>query len=345
MLVFFQHIKSSQEMRIIQLLLLSFVLFFSNNIKAQDAIFTQFYASPLQINPAFTGNTAAPRIAVNYRDQWHNVPRAYSTFSASYDQFIENLNSGIGVTLLNDQAGDGIYQRNTANITYSYRLQTRKNLTLKLGVDMGVGQSNIDWNRLVFLDMIDPISGTISSATSQEVAPQELFKSYVDFGAGFVAYTKSFYAGFALKHLNSPSVSILDKNANVNTGLPIRYTFHSGYEIVFRQNRKKRPTAYLTPNILVVKQGPFGMVNLGVQGGMNGLFGGVGFRHAFRNADAVIVNVGMQKGIFKMGYSHDLTVNGLPNSWGAHEISLLLNFDELYDHSKPKYNDCFRFFR
>jgi hypothetical protein len=114
---------------------------------------------------------------------------------------------------------------------------------------------------------------------------------------------------------------------------------------VFEENRKNRPVTYLTPYLLLVKQGPFGMINPGIQGGLQGFFGGIGFRHAFRNADAVIVNFGVQKGIFKMGYSHDLTLNGLPNSWGAHEISLILNFDELYDRSKPNYNDCFRFFR
>ncbi len=312
---------------------------------AQDAIFTQFYASPLQINPAFTGSTVAPRVALNYRDQWHNVPRAYSTYSVSYDQFIDAFNSGIGVTIMGDQAGDGVYQRNVANVTYAYRLQTRSDLTMKLGVDLGIGQTNIDWGRLVFLDMIDPINGSISGAATQEVPPQAFNKSFLDFGAGFVAYTKSFYAGLALKHLNTPNISILDKNPTINTGLPIRYTFHAGYEMVYRQNRKNKPTAYLTPNILIAKQGPFGMVNLGVQGGINGLFGGIGFRHAFRNSDAILVNFGMQKGIFKMGYSHDITVNGLPSTFGSHEVSLLLNFDELIDHSKPKYNDCFRFFR
>jgi type IX secretion system PorP/SprF family membrane protein len=312
--------------------------------RAQDAIFTQFYASPLQINPAFTGNTIAPRIALNYRDQWRNVPRAYSTFSASYDQFIEKLNSGFGVTIIGDQAGDGIFQRNGANVTYAYRLQSRIGFNLKLGVEAGVGQTNIAWDKLVFLDMIDPING-ISGKATQEVAPQEFFKNYLDFGAGFVAYNKNLYFGLSLKHLNSPNTSILDKNTNINTGLPIRYAFHAGYELVLRENRKRKPVAYLTPNILVVSQGPFGMVNIGMQGGINGFFAGLGFRHAFRNADAILMNVGWQKGILKVGYSHDITINGLPNSWGAHEISVLLNFDELYDRNKPKYNDCFRFFR
>jgi type IX secretion system PorP/SprF family membrane protein len=317
----------------------------SATLFAQDAMFTQFNASPLQVNPAFTGTTLAPRLALNYRDQWHDVSKAYATFSASYDQFFEDMNSGIGVTLLSDQAAAGIYQRSNASLTYSYRLRTRNGINLKLGVDAGVGQTNVDWNRLVFLDMIDPINGTTSPIASQEIPPANFFKSFFDFGAGFVAYNKNFYVGLGLKHLNSPNISILDKKTNVNVGLPIRYTLTAGYEIVYRQNRKNKPTAYLTPNILIASQGPFSMVNLGVQGGMNGFFGGLGFRHAIRNPDAVLVTVGMQKGVFKMGYSHDLTINGLPNSFGSHEVSLLFNFEELYDRKKPKHLDCFSFFR
>jgi type IX secretion system PorP/SprF family membrane protein len=324
---------------------LFWISFFCILIKAdaQDAVFSQFYASPVLLNPAFTGSTLAPRVSLNYRDQWHNIPNAFATFAASYDQFFEKINSGIGVTLMNDQQGDGIIAKNNANITYAYRLQTRNYLTLKLGVEAGIGHSSLDWSRLVFLDQIDPVNGV--SGASQEIAPVSLSKTYADFGAGLVAYNKKFYVGVSLKHLNSPNINFLDKNANINTGLPTRFTFNTGYEFVYKQNRKNRPVTYVSPYLLLVRQGPFGMINVGAQGGMQGFFGGLGFRHAFRNSDAVIVNFGIQKGIFKIGYSHDITVNGLPNSWGAHELSLLLNFDELYDRSKPNYNDCFRFFR
>lgn len=311
---------------------------------AQDPMFTQYYATPVLLNPAFSGNTLAPRVALIYRDQWHNVPNAYSTFGASYDQFFEKFNSGIGVTLMADQAGDGIYKTNNANITYAYRVKTRNDVALKIGIDLGVGQTSLDWNKLVFLDMIDPLNGNIGG-TTQETAPTSLQRTYADLGAGFVAYSKKFYAGLSMKHLNSPNTNFLNANNNVNLGLPIRYTLNTGYEIVLKENRKHKATAYITPNILFVKQGRFGMINASVQGGLNNLFGGIGFRHALRNSDAVLINVGMQKGIFKIGYSHDITINGLPNSWGAHELSVVLNFDELYDRRKPNYLDCFRFFR
>ncbi|MFT5922039.1 MAG: hypothetical protein ACI8TS_001371, partial [Flavobacteriales bacterium] len=38
--------------------------------KAQDPEFTQFYANPLYLNPAFAGTARCPRLVMNYRNQW-----------------------------------------------------------------------------------------------------------------------------------------------------------------------------------------------------------------------------------------------------------------------------------
>ena len=37
---------------------------------AQDPEFTQFYANPLYLNPAFAGSSHCPRMNLNYRNQW-----------------------------------------------------------------------------------------------------------------------------------------------------------------------------------------------------------------------------------------------------------------------------------
>ena len=100
------------DSKIIRFSLLSFILFSSLTfLKAQDPVFSQFYASPMQTNPAFTGNTYNPFISLQYRNQWPAL-KAYVTYAATYDQTIPDLNIGVGLLLLSDNAGNGIFKTN-----------------------------------------------------------------------------------------------------------------------------------------------------------------------------------------------------------------------------------------
>ena len=51
---------------------------------AQDPAFSQFYANPLYLNPAFAGTNDCPRVNLNYRDQWPGIGRTYVTTSAKH---------------------------------------------------------------------------------------------------------------------------------------------------------------------------------------------------------------------------------------------------------------------
>jgi type IX secretion system PorP/SprF family membrane protein len=312
-------------------------------VSAQDPIFSQFHATPMQINPAFAGNTLAPRVALAYRDQWHNFNNAFSTAGITYDQFLPFINSGVGISLLSDRAGDNIYQKNALGLNYAYRLEVTNDMFIKIGVEAGATQSTIDWDRLIFLDQLDPVGGIVNG--TQEVRPTNLSKTYFDISSGMLLYSPDFYVGFSLKHLNTPDESYFNSNSNLNTGLPIRYAVQAGTQIPLDGRNKRKSTTFISPNILFVKQGPFAQVNVGANVGFGSIFAGAWYRNTFRNSDAIIAQVGFQKGIFKVGYSHDITINGLPNTWGAHELTMVFNFDALYDRSKPDYNDCFKIFR
>ena len=53
---------------------------------AQDIHFSQFFASPVLVNPANTGNfNGVARLGLNYRDQWGSVSVPYQTFSTYAD--------------------------------------------------------------------------------------------------------------------------------------------------------------------------------------------------------------------------------------------------------------------
>lgn len=61
-------------------------------VQAQDPLFSQFYANPLYLAPSFTGaGNKGTRVALNYRDQWPAVPRAFTTYSFSFDHYFEKF--------------------------------------------------------------------------------------------------------------------------------------------------------------------------------------------------------------------------------------------------------------
>jgi type IX secretion system PorP/SprF family membrane protein len=146
-----------------------------------------------------------------------------------------------------------------------------------------------------------------------------------------------------MKHLNTPNESLLGINDNLNTGLPMRFTVHGGAQIKVREGNKRKSAAFISPNIMFIKQGDFGQLNVGAYGSMGFVFAGIWYRQAFTNPDATILLVGVQKGIFKIGYSYDVTVSGLSGyTGGSHEISLTLNFER---DRGIDYSDCFQLFR
>ncbi len=315
---------------------------------AQDPIFSQFYAMPLQINPGFAGSSFAPRIGLAYRNQWTGFNSAYRTYAVSYEQKLDRLNSGIGFNIEGDNAGAGILKSTRLSAVYAYQLNLSDQLAIKLGVEAGAWQSNLNWDKLTFPDQIDPIGG-IGNNTG-ETRPDLTTQTRFDISAGMLVLSEKFYFGGALKHLNTPNEGFLLINNNVTTGLPLRYTLHGGTEIIVKKGNKRQAPSFISPNFLFVSQGPYKQLNIGAYAGMDVVFAGAWFRHTFRNADALILLAGFRKDMFKIGLSYDLTVSGLAGrSGGTYELSFGILFDQNESIRKKKsridINNCLRMFQ
>ena len=335
------------------LLALTFLALFGPVIPVwgQDPVFSQYYAAPLQSNPAFAGNTLLPRFGMHYRNQWPGLPNAYATYMVSYDQFVPLLNSGFGLTATGDVAGDGIYKTLAVSGLYSYRLEFSDGVYAKLGIEGTYLQRSLDWDRLVFYDQLDPVSGPLDPSgnpnLSGEQRPEDLVRGNVDFSAGLLVYSPTFYAGFSMNHLTTPDEGFLGINDNLYLGLPMRLSLMAGYQWSL-DNRRDSET-FLSPNVLYSRQGGFSQINAGMYGQFGLVFAGAWYRHSRVNPDAVIALVGLQQGILKVGYSFDLTVSGASGLGGAHEISLIFNLDNSErarrERRGSRYSDCLKMFR
>ncbi|MGD0711893.1 MAG: PorP/SprF family type IX secretion system membrane protein, partial [Bacteroidales bacterium] len=100
---------------------------------SQDPHFSQFYANPLYLNPAFAGSSVCPRLILNFRDQWPNIPGTFVSYSASYDRYVDNLSGGLGLIATADNAGDGTLNTEMISAIYSYHLKVSRTFSINAG--------------------------------------------------------------------------------------------------------------------------------------------------------------------------------------------------------------------
>ncbi|MEP7266042.1 MAG: PorP/SprF family type IX secretion system membrane protein [Saprospiraceae bacterium] len=317
---------------------------------SQDPVLSQFYSAPLLLNPAFAGNTSSPRIALNYRNQWPAISQAYRTYAVSYDQFFEAFNSGLGASILTDDAGHGIYKTTKVAGIYSYRLKVGKNSFIKTGLELGGVLASVGWDKLIFPDQLDPLYGDVSPGgspiPSNEIRPDKTNRAYLDLAMGTMFYNPHFYGGLSLNHINNPDVRFTRIIDGTSSGLPIRLTLHAGSQISITDARPGKSNIFVSPNILYTKQNNFSELLAGAYIGLGPLFTGLWGRLTPHNLDAAIINVGVRVKNMKISYSFDSTISSLTiRSGGAHELGIVINLDDQSLKKTVDYNDCFQLFR
>lgn len=280
---------------------------------AQDPEFTQFYANPLYLNPAFAGTAKCPRLNLNYRNQWPGIDNSFITYSASYDQHFDKLNGGLGLLIMNDQAGEGVLNTTHISLMYSYQLEVNRKFSIKFGAQGSYMQRALNTDNLRFGDMIDPYRGYVYN-TQEQIGSENA--GFFDASAGILGFSEKFYFGAAVHHLTEPDETFLSDN----TVLPRKYTGHAGAVLPFGIRHEDMSWS---PNVLYQLQGDFQQINLGVY--INK--GPVVFGLWHRIGDAFIALIGFETDEFKFGYSYDITTSRLSNkAAGSHELSLRINF-------------------
>jgi len=290
----------------------------SNEACAQDPAFSQFYANPLYLNPAFAGTNECPRVNLNYRDQWPGIGRTYITNSVSYDQHISAIGGGLGILVTQDRAGAGNLNTTFFSLQYSYRLKVNNQFAMKAGFEASYRTIKLDWSELTFGDMIHPRDGFIYG-TQEDIDNNPTNKGFPDFSAGLLGYSKNLFFGFAAHHLTTPNQGFISESE-----LPTKITAHIGGNIPLSKYSNNVTT--ISPNFLYQKQQDFQQFNYGVYVNRGPMVGGLWARHSLKNIDSFILMLGLIQDSFKFGYSYDITLSNLKNSntLGAHELSFTL---------------------
>jgi type IX secretion system PorP/SprF family membrane protein len=288
----------------------------SSNAYAQDPQFTQFYANPLYLNPAFAGSNNCPRICMNFRDEWPNIPGTFVTYSASYDQHVDALSGGIGLLATQDEAGESTLTTTNVSAIYAFQLPLSRSFTISAGFQATYHQKSVDWSKLTFGDMIDATRGFVYN--TNETATRTSI-GVPDFSAGIVGYSKNVFFGFAADHLTQPDESFVTGSSP----LPMKFTVHAGAMIPVNGHSIQDDQVTISPNVIFQKQQDFQQLELGFYAMKGPIVGGLWYR----NQDAIILLIGFQKKTIKMGYSYDVTISKLTEQTaGSHELSLTFQF-------------------
>jgi type IX secretion system PorP/SprF family membrane protein len=312
------------------LLLLSCCIFVLSY--GQDAEYSQFFANPLYLNPGFTGTSHAPRLAVNYRNQWPQKGSTYVNYSVSYDQFFPKMNGGLGFQFQNNKELNGLVETSSAYLFYSHHIKVNERLFFDAGLQAGMAYKKLDYGRLVFPDMIDQLTG--EDYPGQMEQPENSSIVYPDFGIGAMGQYDSYFFGASLMHLTQPNESIFEGDQKGK--LPMKITVHAGANTHKLHRGLLSKEFTVSPNIIYQQQGSFKQINLGIYLLEKSLAGGIWYRQNLGvQPDAVIVMLGIMRERFKIGYSYDWTLSKLSNySSGSHEISLILFRKEKHNSRK-----------
>ena len=329
-------------------LCLLFCLF--SEASAQDPQFSQFYASPLHLNPALTGGFAAKyRVSAIYRDQWRGpLEESIAVFGAAIDlrfdmnsRALEGDAAAAGLYFTSDQVGPFDLSTNTIALSGAYHkaLDLNNSKYLSAGVQLATTQRNLLYENLVFQDQFDGVD-QFNGVTTEDLPENNFSFGDFAFGINYVSTPSSgisLYLGATAHHLLEPQVSFYSNDQDeqqqilASSKLFRRYGFHGGIATDISENTR------IAPRVFFTNQGPHTSVSIGntfiIEPSRTDVFNmhlGAWIKLAQDFDDAISPDVlgflaGFGVGDLLIGLSYDLNLRDVVNyqtGQGAFELSI-----------------------
>ena len=314
-----------------KLLVFILLLSFHKIMNAQDIHFSQFYASPMNLNPALAGVIDGNfRVAGIYRNQWRSVSSPYVTIGGSFDLNLplDKLKDvvGAGLNVVNDKAGEGKLGMLNISLSAAYHKKLDKSGKhfIGLGIQPGFTQRTVSPNDLLFPNQfdgndLDPLKSSNENFTSNSI-------NYFDLNTGLLYSGKlskriGLMQGVSMYHLTKPKESFFNDD---DTRLQNRFTVHGGLRI------KLTDIIYLTPNYIFQYQDKAQEFNFGsalefhLKGKKETTILSLG--GWYRIQDAAIASISVDYKKLRLGASYDFNTSNLnpaTNSRGGVELTLI----------------------
>lgn len=313
-------------------ILLIILCFTTSIMQAQDIHFSQYFNSPLSLNPAETGRFDGDwRAYMNYRNQWSAIAYPFRTVSAGYDRnlFIGDQHFSLGAYVLNDQSGYVALKNSQVYLSTAYHRTISKN-NFTGGVQFGFVMKSVRYDQILFAnDWNESAKEWDPNFGSTDLDKDQLHYLDVNIGFGWSRKIRNMEieAGAAVFHVNQPSESF---DGNTTYKVPMRIAFQTSV----RTNIS--PTTFIKPGVLYYTMMGSRNMMIGGQAGfatktnrmnVSEIYGGLYLRNGIADpTDAMVAMVGAQIRKFTVNVSYDVNISSLSkytNSRGAFEISLI----------------------
>jgi len=248
-------------------------------VSAQDFHFSQFYASPLTLNPALTGNfNGFYRVTGIYRNQWPGLTQnkpAFSTPSISLDfsllkEKLKHGSLGVGLVFVNDQQNGKTFNVNhiLGSIAYNMGFGSRNQFQLGVGLQGGILTNKVDFAKLEFAEGYTFNGGTYTydqAQSGESLGTGGKMKG--EFNAGIFGKIEfkqgmRYYMGYSFNNATHYKSSYL-LNSIDQFRIPFRHTLHGGFEFEIKD------AAVLIPGYLFQSEAKATETNFGLTAGIH----------------------------------------------------------------------------
>lgn len=313
-----------------QTIYLILLLLTSSIAKSQDIQFSQFYAVPMYLNPAFAGSTHNIRGVLHQRLQWPKLDAKFTTSQLSVDGFSHRYKSGFGIMAIQDYQGASVISSSQIGAQYSYELHLSPKFTVRAGLGGDYLSRFLDYSTLRFPSQFNDSTGY--NGMSRDMANPR--KGIVSLSSGLLLYSKRVWLSVGAHHMNQPNQSFVGEVSR----LPLKMSFTAGYKIPLKESKQM---AYLeeeakdfsiTPTAHYKFQGKSDQLDIGLYGIYDKFIAAVWYRGIpvknydikFPNNESVVLIAGVMIGATSFTYSYDFTVSKLAQSrtGGSHEINI-----------------------
>lgn len=309
---------------------IAFLFGLQNFAKAQDHIYSQFYNAPNYLNPALNGQFDGDlRVNMIYRNQWTSVPGSLTYFTFSADYNVPKFGGGFGLMITSSNEGNAYLRKLNISGIYSYSVDF-DNAVLSFGLQGGLTRRKIDYNKLLFADQIDPITGIIPGAVSDASLPVLNNKYFFDAGTGVNFILGDFMTGVSAQHINKPNESF----TGLKSTLPVRINAHSSYRLNL-DPYDDSGNSVLIPSLVYYNQSHVSTVSAGFQYKYRSVNAGLWYRSEQGvRGDAIVVSLIFDLFIRKdyydkvrLGVSHDATLSKLQYGSTSGTTEAALNYE------------------